>query len=86
MQRSDRSIDDYLARLDDSVRDDMSTLHTVISPVMDDLDTVLYTGTFRGGSDQEIIGCGAQLFTRPKETEVDWFIVGLAVQRNCISS
>ena len=85
MQRSDRSIDDYLAGLDESVREDISTLHAVISPVMDSLDTVLYTGTFWGGSDQEIIGYGAQLFTRPNGKEVDWFVVGLAVQKNYIS-
>ena len=85
MQRTETSIDDYLTRLDDEVRNDMSVLHAKIAPVFDGLETVLYAGTFWGGSDQEIIGYGAQLFTRPNGTEVDWFIVGLAVQKNYLS-
>ena len=85
MDRSARSIDDYLAGLDDDIRDDMSTLHGVIAPAFDGLDIVIYAGTFWGGSDQEIVGYGAQLFTRPNGTEVDWFVVGLALQKNYIS-
>ena len=49
------------------------------------LDKILYTGTFWGGSDQEIIGYGPYVYTRPNGVEVDWFVIGLAVQKNYLS-
>ena len=63
----------------------MKTLDTAFSGVMDGLDRVLFEGTFWGGSEQEIIGYGAGDYTRPNGTTVDWFMVGLALQKNYIS-
>ena len=85
MERTDRNIDDFLASLPEDSRTDMTAIHGVIAAEMDGLETVLYEGTFWGGSEQQIIGYGAQMFTRPNGTEVDWFIVGLALQKNYIS-
>ena len=67
------------------MRDGITTLHEAIAPAFEGLETVLYTGTFWSGSEQEIIGYGAQVMTRPNGSEVDWFIMGLAQQKNYIS-
>lgn len=85
MHRSDRDVDVFLDSLPEEARDDMKDLDASFSNVMDGLDRVLFEGTFWGGSEQEIIGYGAGDFTRPNGTSVDWFMVGLALQKNYIS-
>jgi hypothetical protein len=52
---------------------------------MDGLDRVLFTGTFWGGSDQEIIGYGTYASRRSDGTEVEWFVIGLARQKAYLS-
>ena len=85
MHRSTRDINEFLDGLPEESRDDMKTLDSAFSTVMDGLDRVLFEGTFWGGSEQEIIGYGAGDYTRPNGTTVDWFMVGLALQKNYIS-
>ncbi|MGI9666248.1 MAG: DUF1801 domain-containing protein [Acidimicrobiia bacterium] len=85
MERTDANVDEHLASLPDEVREDMQTLDAMISEVMDGTGRVLYTGTFWGGSDQEIIGYGPYIYERPNGVEVDWFVIGLAVQKNYLS-
>ena len=85
MERTERSVDDYLESLPDDVRDDMRLLDRETGRVMDGLPTALFEGVFWGGSDQEIIGYGAGTYTRPNKQSVEWFLVGLAVQKNYIS-
>lgn len=46
---------------------------------------VLWTGIFWGGSEQAIIGYGDYTYTRPRGKTLEWFIVGLAVQKKYIS-
>ena len=81
MQRTDVDVGDYLAGLPDEVRGDMETLDGVIRSGMDGLDRVLYTGTFWGGSDQEIIGYGTYSYQRSDGSDVEWFVIGLARQK-----
>jgi hypothetical protein len=85
MEKTDRDIDEYLATLPDDVRNDMITLDRELSTVMAGLPKVLYTGKFWGGSDQEIIGYGTYSYTRADNKTVEWFVVGLALQKNYIS-
>ena len=85
MERTNTNVDEYLASLPDDVRGDMQTLDGIIADVMAGLGRILYAGTFWGGSDQEIIGYGPYLYTRPNGVEVDWFVIGLAVQKNYLS-
>ena len=85
MHRSTRNINEFLDGLPEESRDDRKTLDSAFSTVMDGLDRVLFEGTFWGGSEQEIIGYGAGDYTRPNGTTVDWFMVGLALQKNYIS-
>ena len=42
----------------------------------------LFVGTFWGGTDQQIIGYGHIVQSRPKGEEVHWFLVGLARQKD----
>jgi hypothetical protein len=46
---------------------------------------VLWEGRFWGGSEQSIIGYGDYSYQRSSKETVEWFIVGLAPQKNYIS-
>ena len=45
----------------------------------------MWEGRFWGGSDQRIIGYGDYSYTRSDGKTVEWFIVGLAQQKQYIS-
>jgi hypothetical protein len=66
-------------------REDMRTLDIEIAGVMDGTETSVYKGKFWGGSHQEIIGYGSQTQQRSDKKEVEWFVIGLARQKNYIS-
>jgi hypothetical protein len=85
MERTDRDIAQFIDSLPDEVREDMRTLHGLIDQVMAGLPRWLYTGVFWGGSEQQIIGYGQMDSTRSNGTEVKWFVVGLAAQKNYLS-
>jgi hypothetical protein len=54
----------------------------VLSKVMRGHSRVLWGGTFWGGSEQSIIGYGDYTYQRSDKKTVDWFILGLAPQKN----
>jgi hypothetical protein len=83
MEKSATSPDEFLASLD-RARDDMVLLDALISDVMDGWERHLWEGVFWGGSDQKIIGYGDFTYDRPSGP-VDWFVVGLAAQKNYLS-
>lgn len=66
-------------------REDMRTLDVEIAGVMDGTETTVYKGKFWGGSHQEIIGYGSQTYQRSDKKEVEWFVIGLARQKDYIS-
>ena len=76
--------DDVDAFLADLGNDDMTTLDAHIADVFG-TDRVLWRGIFWGGSEQAIIGYGDWTYRRPGKSDVDWFMVGLAQQKNAIS-
>jgi hypothetical protein len=76
--------DDVDAFLADLGSDDMTTLDARISDVFG-TDRVLWRGIFWGGSEQAIIGYGDWTYRRPGKPDVNWFMVGLAQQKNAIS-
>ena len=76
--------DDVHAFLADLGSDDMTTLDARISDVFG-ADRVLWRGIFWGGSEQAIIGYGDWTYRRPGKPDVNWFMVGLAQQKNAIS-
>jgi hypothetical protein len=85
VDKTDRDIGEFLGSLPDEARDDMVALDREISRVMAGLPRVLYTGKMWGGTDQEIIGYGTYRYTRADKKEVEWFAVGLALQKNYLS-
>jgi len=83
--RTKRNIAKFIDGLPQAVRADVQSLDEVIAPIMDGLPKALFVGKFWGGTDQEIIGYGVHTSVRPNGTEVEWFHVGLAVQKNYLS-
>jgi hypothetical protein len=75
----------FLAELPVDVREDMKTLDVEIAAAMDGTDTAVFKGKFWGGSHQEIIGYGTYTYQRSDKKNADWFVVGLAAQKNYIS-
>jgi hypothetical protein len=84
MKTTTDNIDEYLARLPESVRSDMTTLDKAITKTMSNTSRTLWRGVFWGGTEQAIIGYGDLVYERPSGT-VEWFMVGLALQKNYIS-
>ena len=85
MERSKTSPDEFLASLPDDVRDDMTTLDGVIAEAFAGDERVLWEGKFWGGTQQHIIGYGAYRYKGRSGAEGEWFVVGLAAQKNYLS-
>lgn len=85
MEISRISVGEHLASLSEDVRDQMVLLDTAISDRMSGASRVLYEGKFWGGSDQKIIGYGEFRYTNSSGKTVEWFMVGLAAQKNYLS-
>jgi hypothetical protein len=75
----------HLKSLPAGIRPDVTALHQLISSEMKGLPCSLWTGTFWGGSRQQIIGYGDYTYTRADGAPASWFIVGLAAQKQYIS-
>lgn len=85
MEPTDKSVEGHLDSLPQDVRGDMVSLDALITHAMPGFDRVLWEGKFWGGSDQQIIGYGHLSTINSKGDVVDWFHVGLAVQKNHLS-
>jgi Domain of unknown function (DU1801) len=68
--------------LPEELRSDMERVDAVLSKVMKGHSRSLWGGTFWGGTEQSIIGYGDYTYQRSDKKTVDWFIVGLAAQKN----
>jgi hypothetical protein len=82
MERTDTDPDVFFASLPESRRSDLERVDAVLSKVMKGHSRVLWGGTFWGGSEQSIIGYGDYTYQRSDKKTVDWFILGLAPQKN----
>jgi len=85
MEKTQRPPAEHIASLPADVRDDMERLDELISSIMSDRSRVMWEGRFWGGSDQEIIGYGDYSYETSNRDTAEWFVVGLAVQKNYIS-
>jgi hypothetical protein len=86
MERSTKTTpDEFIAGLPDAVRDDIATLDTVIAEEMQGTERVLWEGPMWGGTDQRIIGYGSHQYVNRSGTHVDWYVIGLAAQKNYLS-
>lgn len=74
----------HFASLPERVRDDVVRLDREIDEVMGEPRSV-WIGVFWGGSEQTIVGYGDLVQMRPRGKTVEWFKIGLAVQKNYIS-
>lgn len=83
-QSTTRTPDQFIDSLEPRVGDEIRRLDEVISTTMTRQSRVLWEGKFWGGSEQSIIGYGDYTYQRGKET-IEWFKVGLAVQKNYTS-
>ena len=82
MERTDTNPDIFFLSLPEPLRDDLERVDAVLSKVMKGHSRVLWGGTFWGGSEQSIIGYGDYTYQRSDKKMVDWFILGLAPQKN----
>lgn len=85
MQRSATSPDEHIASLPDGTRDEIETLDAELTRIFSGLERVLWEGPMWGGTEQRIIGYGAVQQVNRTGAAVDWFIVGLAVQKSHLS-
>lgn len=85
MEKSQRTPDQYLADLEDNLKDDLVFLDSEIAKRFPGEARALFEGTFWGGSDQQIIGYGDLTHEGARGIPVEWFMVGLARQKNYIS-
>ena len=84
MDRSTTTPDTYIASLPDGAREEVATLDAELARVFAGHERVLWEGPMWGGTHQRIIGYGAFL-QRQRTGDVDWFVMGLAVQKAHLS-
>ncbi len=72
---------DYINSLDDADRTIMLAVDELITDAMPNRRRVLWRGVFWGGTEQTIIGYGDIRQPRPRGEDVEWFLVGLAKQK-----
>jgi len=85
MERRGTDPDQYLQSLPEDVLDEMVGLDALITAAMPGRRRVVWEGTFWGGTQQTIIGYGDLVQERPGGATVEWFVVGLARQKNYFS-
>lgn len=76
---------DHIDSLPDDRRRDIALLDAEITKRMRGESGVLWEGRLWGGSDQKIIGYGTFSHTNSSGKTSNWFMVGLAAQKNYIS-
>lgn len=77
--------EDYLDSLPEPAQADLVALDLQIAKIMSGLERVIWKGKFWGGTDQNIIGYGDYTQKNRGGNVVNWFMVGLAMQKNYIS-
>ena len=85
MERSSIKPADHIASLPDGQREDIERLDASISKVMTGFPTTVWTGKFWGGTDQAIIGYGDFTYKGASGRTGEWFVVGLAAQKQHLS-
>jgi len=86
MQKSESTTpDEHIASLPDDVRDDIASLDAAITAGMPGEERAVWEGKFWGGTDQRIIGYGSYHYKGRSGAEGEWFVMGLAAQKNYLS-
>lgn len=83
MHRTDEDVDVFI---DGSGRAaDLRAVDRALRAALPGIERTLWRGVFWGGTEQAIIGYGDLLQPRPRGRDVEWFLIGLAEQRNFLS-
>jgi len=85
MERSDTDPADVIAIAPEPLREDFATLDARIAEVMAGLPRTVWEGKFWGGTQQRIIGYGEYHYQGKSGAEGEWFVVGLAAQKQYLS-
>lgn len=85
MEKTKTAVSNYINSLDSESKADIAKLDKLISKAAPKVPKVMWEGKFWGGSDQKIIGYGDYNYVRPGKNDVEWFVVGLAQQKNYIT-
>lgn len=85
MERTGAGVDRFLAGLSDDRRDDLVAVDALIRSHLGSHERELWEGVFWGGTEQQIIGYARIEQPRPKGPAVEWFLLGLALQKGHIS-
>ena len=81
MERTSKDPSAYLSSLPDGSRETMERLDKLIAGVFAGHARNLWEGVFWGGTEQSIIGYGDLTTTQSRGRIVEWFMVGLALQK-----
>jgi hypothetical protein len=85
MQKTDTDPAEIIASAPETLRADFATLDARISEVMSGLPRVAWEGVFWGGTEQHIIGYGEYRYQGRSGASGEWFVVGLAAQKQYLS-
>lgn len=75
----------YIESLEPSLLSDIKELDKEIRKIVGKARRVMWEGKFWGGSEQKIIGYGKIVYVGSNKKEVEWFVIGLAQQKNYIT-
>lgn len=85
MNKTKKDISTHIDSLPEELRQDIKHLDKVISEIMVGHSRVLWEGALWGGTQQEIIGYGDYTINLSRGKKSEWFMVGLAIQKNYVS-
>jgi len=85
VNKTKKDISAYIDSLPDELHQSIKHLDKIISEIMVGHSRVLWEGTLWGGTKQEIIGYGDYTINLSRGKKSEWFMVGLAIQKNYIS-
>jgi hypothetical protein len=85
MQKTSTTITEYIDSLPAERQADIRKLDELITAAIPAAPKVMWEGVFWGGSEQKIIGYGNFSYKKSDKQQADWFIAGLALQKNYIS-
>lgn len=85
MNKTKIDVSAYIDSLPDEPRQTMKRLDKIITDIMVGYSRVLWEGTLWGGTEQTIIGYGDYTINQARGKKSEWFLVGLAIQKNYIS-
>ncbi len=85
MQKTSTDPTAWLTTLPADIRADMEQVDALITSHLPTASRTLWEGIFWGGTEQTIIGYGDLTMTQSRGRKVEWFMVGLARQKETIS-